>query len=243
MNKKKIIIISIAIILILALGIITKVAIDFNKESKIRNEIKEIEKVFFSSDNTSINEILDRRIIKKGPYATVEESIKAYYKNLYSTKENIFFLLDDDNFSNYLSSKNLNDDKPLYVKSRSNLKNTKAQLDENYQKYLSDINETSNKLSYLTEKDLKSYYSNFYIELTENVITSESKEVLEKEYNKAINRINIYNEVYDFLSANKGHWAIKNDRLEFDDTLLYEEYINITDKLSIEETNANEVIE
>lgn len=240
MNKKKIIILSLIIVFIIGISIAIKITIDFSKESKIRNEVKEIEKAFFASDNVNINEIFDRRIIKNGPYADVEVSIKSYYKNLYSTKENILFLLDDDNFSNYLSSKNLNDNKPLFAKSKSNLKNTKAQIDENYQKYLSEINEDTNKLVYLNDKELNTYYRNFYMELTKKVISDDEKEIMDTKYNKTMTKIIIYNEIYDFLSANKGHWAIRNDRLEFDETSLYEEYITIINKLSEKENNINE---
>ena len=58
---------------------------------------------------------------------------------------------------------------------------------------------------------------------------------LDKTYQDTLSKIDIYNEALDFLIANKGHWSIKNNVIIFDDNLLYEGYLKITDKLEVSE--------
>lgn len=232
MKKKTIIIFT--LIVIAVLGIVTKLALDLNKETKIRNEIKEISKVFdiANIDDDQVNEILSRRIVKKGHYADVEDSIKTYYINLYSDLKNLTFLLDDDNFSSYLTEKNLNDDKPTFIKSKDNLQNSKAQIEEYYTKLTNELTDKTTKLSYAAKKNLSTYYRDFYLELTTLAIADDFQTEIETAYKQANTKIDVYNEALDFLIANKGHWEVKNEVIIFDETTLYEEYLVITDKLT-----------
>lgn len=231
--KKKTIIIFILIV-IAVLGIVTKLVLDLNKETKIRNEIKEISKVFdiANIDDDQVNEILSRRIVKKGHYADVEDSIKTYYTNLYSDLKNLTFLLDDDNFSSYLTEKNLNDDKPTFIKSKDNLQNSKAQIEEYYTKLTNELTDKTTKLSYAAKKNLSTYYRDFYLELTTLAIADDFQSEIETAYKQTNAKIDVYNEALDFLIANKGHWEVKNEVIIFDETTLYEEYLVITDKLT-----------
>lgn len=237
MKKKKTIIIFIIIAIIIAF-ITTKLISDFTKETKIKDEIKEISKVFkvVNIDDDEVNEILNRRIIKSGPYKDVEDSIKKYYQNVYSNLKNLTFLLDDDNFSIYLSGDNLKEDKPNFTKSKDNLLNTKAQIDEYYNLLTDELDNKQTKIEYILDKDVSPYYQEFYLELTSLAISSDFNNELSEAYENTITKIDIYNEALDFLITNKGHWSIKDDVIIFDDTVLYEEYINITKKLEVSES-------
>lgn len=242
MKKKQLIIISIIILVIIGVFIFFKLFLDFNNETKIKNEINEIKRVA-ETNNDDIHEILDRRVVKNGPYSEVEVGIKLYYKNLYSSLDNLNFLLDDDNFSNYLSSKNLNDDKPSFIKSKNNLKNSKAQIEEYYSKFTDELTNDSTKLNIISDKELKNYYLNFYLDLTKIGITDNVTETIEKSYKSTLEKIDIYNETFDFLAANKGHWEIQNESIAFDDPVIYDEYINITNKLNSPKESELEVKE
>lgn len=237
MKKKKTIIIFIIIAIIIAF-ITTKLISDFTKETKIKDEIKEISKVFkvVNIDDDEVNEILNRRIIKSGPYKDVEDSIKKYYQNVYSNLKNLTFLLDDDNFSIYLSGDNLKEDKPNFTKSKDNLLNTKAQIDEYYNLLTDELDNKQTKIEYILDKDVSPYYQEFYLELTSLAISNDFNNELSEAYENTITKIDIYNEALDFLITNKGHWSIKDDVIIFDDTVLYEEYINITKKLEVSES-------
>lgn len=237
MNKKHYIISFVIILTIIGLTITTKVVYDLNKETKIRNEIKEINSAFKTAnlDDNHINEILNHRIIKKGHYKEVEDSIKLYYKDVYSDLKNLTFLLDDDNFTNYLTGKNLKEDSPSFIKSKDNLQNSKAQIGEYYQKLTNELTDDNIKLSYTTKYNFDTYYRNLYLELTKIVLDDNFKTNIDNQYNNTINKISTFDEALNFLIANRGHWAIKKEVIMFDETTLYEEYIKITDKLNKKE--------
>lgn len=233
MEKKHLIFFIILLLLIVGSVITFNVVTDLNDEAKIKNEIKEISKVFTIAniDDEDVNEVLDRRIIKKGIYADIENSIKQYYKALYSDLKNLTFLLDADNFTNYLSSKNIIEDGPIFLKSRSNLTNTKSQITEYYDKFTKSISIDSNKLSYM-DKSVKKYYIDFYLELTDLALADDFDKELEKEYNNAINNIDIYNQAFDFLYANRSDWEIRNSELVFEDATILDEYMKVIDQLN-----------
>lgn len=237
-SKKKILTIIIISLIVIAVAAITiKLVGDLNKETTLKNEVKEISKFMNinQNENDEINEILTRREITKGKYKNIENDIKQYYQVIYSDLQNFSFLIDNDNFNIYLSSENLNEDKPSFIKSKDNLQNTKAQIDEYYNKLIKELNDESVKLSFITEDRLDSYYRNFYLELTSLAISDNLKKELDTAYEEVLSKIEIYNEALDFLVANKGHWAIKNNVIIFDDTILYEGYLEITNKLEVSE--------
>ncbi len=237
-SKKKILTIIIISLIVIAVAAITiKLVGDLNKETTLKNEVKEISKFMNinQNENDEINEILTRREITKGKYKNIENDIKQYYQVIYSDLQNFSFLIDNDNFNIYLSSENLNEDKPSFIKSKDNLQNTKAQIDEYYNKLIKELNDESIKLSFITEARLDSYYRNFYLELTSLAISDNLKKELDTAYEEVLSKIEIYNEALDFLVANKGHWAIKNNVIIFDDTILYEGYLEITNKLEVSE--------
>lgn len=241
MEKKHLIFFIILLLFIVGSVITFNVVTDLNDEGKIKNEIKEISKVFTIAniDDEDVNEILDRRIIKKGTYADIENSIKQYYKSLYSDLKNLTFLLDADNFTNYLSSKNIVEDGPIFLKSRSNLTNTKSQITEYYDKFTKSISNDNNKLSYM-DKSAKKYYIDFYLELTDLALPEDFEQQLEKEYNNVINNIDIYNQAFDFLYANRSDWEIRNNELVFEDATILDEYMKVIDQLNKSKKEAEE---
>ena len=236
MNKKYIIYITLTIIAIISLTIILKIIFDYQKEAKIRNEIKIINNILTSEniEENAINKILDRTIIEKGEYKLVEKSIKLYYKDLYSSLSNLYFLLDEDNFSNYLSIINLKEDKPTFIKSKNNLQDSKNQIIEQYNDFYTRLTDESIKLSYIVDKNLSNYNRKFYLEIIEEINKKDFKNNITQKKNNIINKIPIYNEALDFLIVNKGHWEIRNNNIIFDTTQLYEEYSEITKKITKE---------
>lgn len=232
MKNKKLLIIGIILLIILALT--AKIALDFHKEKQIRNEIKEVTKLFGTSniDDESAKEMLERRIIDKGDYKVVEDSIKRYYKDLYSNLNNINFLLDEENEFNYLSSTNITSDMPSFTKSKDTIKNTRAQTEEYYNLFIKYLTDEEIKLGYISDSKVRKYYVDFYLELTNEVNDENLKESLLAKYNSVNNKLDIYEEALTFLENNSEHWKIKDDNIAFDTTEIYDEYILITNKLT-----------
>lgn len=233
MEKKHVIFFIILLLLIVGFIIAFNVISDLNDETKIKNEIKEIREVFTIAniDNENVNEILDRKVIKKGIYADIEVGIKQYYKSLYSDLKNLTFLLDADNFTNYLSSKNITEDGPIFLKSRSNLNNSKAQIVEYYDKFTKSLSNNNTKLSYINQNE-KKYYIDFYLELTNLALPENFESSLKDEYDNNLNNIDIYIKAFDFLYANRSNWEIRNNELVFEDATILDEYMQVIDQLN-----------
>lgn len=233
MKRKYIIIISIISLVLLATITFGKIGLDFYKETKIKEEIKEIMKYINNSNYTDqkLNEILERSVVKKGDYNEVETSIKNYYKDLANDLSNLQFLLSEDNFVNYLSADNLKEDQPNFIKSKANLVNSASQIEEVYQNINTRTTDINTKRYYIADKQVKTYYKDFYLSLIEDNITEEFTKRIKSEKNNGIEKTKTYNQVLDFLIANEGHWNLNQDIIVFDETTLYEEYLNITKSL------------
>ena len=233
MKRKYIIIISIISLVLLATITFGKIGLDFYKETKIKEEIKEIMKYINTSNYTDqkLTEILERSVVKKGDYNEVETSIKNYYKDLANDLSNLQFLLSEDNFVNYLSADNLKEDQPNFIKSKANLVNSASQIEEVYQNINTRTTDINTKRYYIADKQVKTYYKDFYLSLIEDNITEEFTKRIKSEKNSGIEKTKTYNQVLDFLIANEGHWNLNQDIIVFDETTLYEEYLNITKSL------------
>ena len=233
MKRKYIIIISIISLVLLATITFGKIGLDFYKETKIKEEIKEIMKYINTSNYTDqkLTEILERSVVKKGDYNEVETSIKNYYKDLANDLSNLQFLLSEDNFVNYLSADNLKEDQPNFIKSKANLVNSASQIEEVYQNINTRTTDINTKRYYIADKQVKTYYKDFYLSLIEDNITEEFTKRIKSEKNNGIEKTKTYNQVLDFLIANEGHWNLNQDIIVFDETTLYEEYLNITKSL------------
>lgn len=234
MEKKRIIFTCIILVLIVACFILAKVFNDLKKETRIKNEIKEIVSVLGTEniDDDDVNAILDRRIFSKGNYHIVEDSIKNYYRDLYNYQKNIAFLMDEDNFSTYLLPKNIQEDGPSFTKSISNLQTNKSQLIDKYNEFNKQITYDSVQISYIFDKDIDSYYKNLYLEFIKEYTPSTLADDVKAKYDKTIEKIDLYNDAFAFLTANASHWKVTDDVLTFDDTTLYDSYKAITEKIS-----------
>ena len=243
MKKGRIIFTCFVLLLILASFLFAKVFNDLKKETKIKNEIKEVVSVLGTEniDDDDVSAILDRRIFSKGNYHIVEDSIKNYYKDLYNYQKNITFLMDEDNFSFYLSSKNIIDDGPTFTKSISNLQTTKSQLNDKYKEFENQITNERIQISYIYDRKVDSYYKQLYLEFINDYTPSTLLEDIKTKYEDTLKRIELYNEAFAFLNANSSHWKFTDDVISFDDTTLYESYKKITDKIEKIKTETKQV--
>lgn len=233
MKKKYIFVITIIILVIISLIVAIKITTDFNKENEIKNEVQEVIKYFEKGiyNNEEINKILNRQLIIKGKYSKVEKALKEYLLDLQINLSNLEFLISEDSFSNYLSTSNLKEDRPTFVKSKNNLNNTKSQINEIYNELNNQLNDDITIKTYIDKYEVKKYYKDLYISLIENEISKNFKNSIEENKEQALNKLTIYDEIFNFLIANNRSWKINQDIIVFDNNLLYEEYIKMTDKL------------
>ena len=241
MKIKKKTIVLISIIAILLLSIIVKLSTDFYKENKLKEEIKEIVRLINTNpeNNEKIDELLNRTVIKKGKYNIVETSLKKYYKELYSDYSNLLFIIDDENFTNYLSETSLRENRPSFINTKNNIENTYNQIDALYTEVENEVKEISIKLPYISEYNLSTYYKELYLSLIDDNLGAEFINNLDKKQkfnkfiqeNKAKDKLAIYEEAIQYLSTYNNEWSIKNGVIEFKDMSYKTEYEIIMNKL------------
>lgn len=231
--KKKIIIITILVIVILAGIIGVKVFQDLKQEDELKTELDEISNMINFDDMSNFDEInkrLDETISKKD-YAVVEKAFKQYMKDFLGNTYEITEMFEDEKIVKALSAENYENDGPEF-------KQTK-QLFEDYSSRLSQCSDKYN--DFLTEEKIMSYINNknldeYYIELYRNELIGDIEEerkdkTVEESINEVINIINSAENIIDFLIENKGKWEIEDENIVFDNQNLINEYQDLINKI------------
>ena len=220
----------VALIVLLLTIIIIK---DLNQEEKLRQELNEIDSLinFDEFDYDKVNERLGKTI-SSGDYLVVEKAAKKYLKDTIDITLNYVDLVTDEKFSNVLTLENYQEDGPNFINTKLYIKETKEQIEDNKNKILNQFNNET-VLSYIENKNLDSYYIDFYKSLafsSEAEITKNKQEI-EQNINDIINTLNVYDEVIDFLISNKNDWTIEGEYIVFSNEEIHEQYNQLLLKL------------
>ncbi len=228
------ILIAIGVVVALIVLLLTIIIIkDLNQEKKLRQELNEIDSLinFDQFDYDKVNERLGKTI-SSGDYLVVEKAAKKYLKDTIDTTLNYVNLVTDEKFSNVLTIKNYQEDGPNFINTKLYIKNTKEQIEDNKNKILNQFNNET-VLSYIENKNLDSYYIDFYKSLafsSEAEITKNKQEI-EQNINVVIETLNVYDEVIDFLIENKNEWKIDGEYIIFSTDELSNQYNELLLKL------------
>lgn len=220
----------VALIVLLLTVLIIK---DLNQEEKLRQELNEIDSLinFDEFDYDKVNERLGKTI-SSGDYLVVEKAAKKYLKDTIDITLTYVNLVTDEKFSNVLTLKNYQEDGPDFINTKLYIKNTKEQIEDNKNKILNQFNNET-VLSYIENKNLDSYYIDFYKSLafsSEAEITKNKQEI-EQNINVVIDTLNVYDEVIDFLIENKNEWKIEGEYIIFSTDELSNQYNELLLKL------------
>lgn len=228
------ILIAIGVVVALIVLLLTIIIIkDLNQEKKLRQELNEIDSLinFDEFDYDKVNERLGKTI-SSGDYLVVEKAAKKYLKDTIDITLNYVTLVTDEKFSNVLTLKNYQEDGPDFINTKLYIKNTKEQIEDNKNKILNQFNNET-VLSYIENKNLDSYYIDFYKSLafsSEAEITKNKQEI-EQNIDEIINTLNVYDEVIDFLISNKNDWIIDGEYIVFSNNELHNQYNELLLKL------------
>ena len=220
----------VALIVLLLTIIIIK---DLNQEEKLRQELNEIDSLinFDEFDYDKVNERLGKTI-SSGDYLVVEKAAKKYLKDTIDITLNYVNLVSDEQFSNVLTLENYQEDGPNFINTKLYIKETKEQIEDNKNKILNQFNNET-VLSYIENKNLDSYYIDFYKSLafsSEAEITKNKQEI-EQNINVVIDTLNVYDEVINFLIYNKNNWTIEGEYIVFSNEEIHEQYNQLLLKL------------
>ena len=228
------ILIAIGVVVALIVLLLTIIIIkDLNQEEKLRQELNEIDSLinFDEFDYDKVNERLGKTI-SSGDYLVVEKAAKKYLKDTIDITLNYVTLVTDEKFSNVLTLKNYQEDGPDFINTKLYIKNTKEQIEDNKNKILNQFNNET-VLSYIENKNLDSYYIDFYKSLafsSEAEITKNKQEI-EQNINVVIDTLNVYDEVINFLIFNKNNWTIEGEYIVFSNEEIHEQYNQLLLKL------------
>ena len=228
------ILITIGVVVALIVLLLTIIIIkDLNQEEKLRQELNEIDSLinFDEFDYDKVNERLGKTI-SSGDYLVVEKAAKKYLKDTIDITLNYVDLVTDEKFSNVLTLENYQEDGPDFINTKLYIKNTKEQIEDNKNKILNQFNNET-VLSYIENKNLDSYYIDFYksLALSSEAEITKNKQEIEQNINEIINTLNVYDEVINFLITNKNDWIIEGEYIVFSNEEIHDQYNELLLKL------------
>lgn len=228
--KKKILIV-IGVIIAIIVGVIGYfVVVDLNQESKLQNELTELSNLVNEEDIDidKINKKLNT-IITTGDYAIVEKAYKNYLSDNFSNIIEMATLLNDEKITASLTVENYKEDGKDFKNTKKYLKETIQDLEECKNKYYEFLTEEK-AMSYINNKNLDSYYIDFYKnEIMGDIESERNDTTVEDSLNDVISLLQNSEKVINFLSDNKDSWNIEGENIVFnsnDLTSKYEELIN-----------------
>lgn len=228
------ILIAIGVVVALVVLLLTVLIIkDIIQEEKLRQELNEIDSLinFDEFDYDKVNERLGKTI-SSGDYLVVEKAAKKYLKDTIDITLNYVNLVSDEKFSNVLTLENYQEDGPDFINTKLYIKNTKEQIEDNKNKILNQFNNET-VLSYIENKNLDSYYIDFYksLALSSETEITKNKQEIEQNINVIIDTLNVYDEVINFLISNKNNWTIEGEYIVFSNEEIHEQYNELLLKL------------
>ncbi len=229
-SRKKKIVITIIVILVVFAGIVGYTVIsDLKQEEKLSNELSEI--VDLTSANLSdmdidkINEKLDN-IITTGDYATVEKAFKSYMKDAFNSLLQIVDVLEDEKITTLLTVENYSKDGKEFTDSKKYISDMIKKLEtykEDYHKYMNK----EKAMSYIENKGLDSYYTDLYEKEYIGDINSLDLSELDDSIDELISILKMEEEVLNLLSDDPNSWTIQGKNIVFSDNNILDKYNNL----------------
>lgn len=232
---KKKVLISIVIIVVILLVIFGYfIAKDLMQEEKLLSELDEIN-TLVNSENINIDEINAKlnSTITNGDYAIVEQAFKSYLKDSFNTSMKIAELLNDERITNVLTVENYKKDGKEFKETKEYINNTKEELEKRKKEY-NEFLTTDKAMSYITDKGLDSYYTDWYRDELIGDMESEQDKTVANSIDDIIELLNKSEDTIDFLAQNKNNWQIEGENIVFSNENLSNKYNELLDKLTEE---------
>ena len=230
--KKKILTILGVILAIIVLLITYFVVADLNQENKLKKELTEIIDLV-NEENIDLDKINKKlnTIITTDDYAKVEESFKNYLKDSFDNTIELSSLLNDERIESSLTVENYKEDGADFKNTKAYLNETINSLEECKNKYYEFLSE-ENAMSYINNKNLDSYYIDFYKnEIVKDIENEKNDKTIENSVNDVISLLKNVEKVINFLSDNKDAWQIEGENIVFNSDALTNQYIELIDNL------------
>ena len=213
LNKVILTILLLLVILVVAIGIvfggriINKVKLDRELENLVSKDI-------------STEELSNENLVTSGDFAVVEQTIKDYFKDYSELRKQFMDKVNDTKLQSILTPENYNQDGPDFAESISYINTTKEEFNSIADKLL-DLLSKENIVARIENEDISDYYKDLYKGyLIEN---NDLSKTFQESYQDTVDDKILMNNLYDneikilnFLTENKGHWEVLDNKLTFD---------------------------
>lgn len=213
LNKVILTILLVLVIFVVAIGIVFGGRI-INK-AKLDRELENL----VSKDITS-EDLSNSVSVTSGDFAVVEQTVKEYFKEYSDLRKQFMDKVNDKKIQSILTPENYNQDGPEFMESISYINTTKEEFNSIADKLL-DLLSKENIVARIENEDISDYYKDLYkgyfIENNDLSVT------FQESYQDTVDDKTLMNNLYDneikilnFLTENKGHWEVLENKLTFD---------------------------
>lgn len=232
LNKVILTILLILVILVIAIGIIYGGRI-INK-AKLDKELENL-----VSKDVSVEEIENTETITSGDFATVEETVKQYFKEYTDLKNQFTEKMNDEKIQTILIPENYNNDGPEFEDSINYINKTKEEFNQIADSLMVLLSK-ENIESRIENEDISDYYKELYkgYFIEDNELSSTFQESHQDIVDSKTLMNNLYNnqiKILNFLKENKAHWEVLDGKLAFDNEELTNTYNDMKNNLFIEQ--------
>ena len=228
---KKKILITLAVLVIIVVGIIAFFVVsDIQQEKKFNDEMLALENMM-NTDELDFEAIYEKTdlIVTKGDYGIIEKAIKSYIKDTALVAEKIIDTMNSEEFGTIISIENFEEDGKEFTESKEFIKTTRENLEQYKEDYGNQFDEEK-IMSYINDKNLDEYYVDLY---KNEVLTvsQEDNQTVQDSIDQVIDLLDKMEDVIDYLIENKDDWNVIDGSLMFLDQDKLDEYQDILSRI------------
>ena len=231
LNKVILTILLILVIFVVAIGIIYGGRI-INK-AKLDRELENL-----VNSGSSSEKLENTTTVTSGEFAVVEETVKEYFKEYSNLRQQFMKRVNDSKLQSVLTPENYEQDGPEFTESIKYINTAKEEFN-NIADELLNILSTENIETRIQDKDIGDYYKDLYkgYFIDNNDLSSTFQETYQDTLDDRTLMNNLYDneiEILSFLTENKEHWEVLDNKLTFDDQELANTFNNMKSNLFAE---------
>ena len=228
---KKKILITLAVLVIIVVGIIAFFVVsDIQQEKKFNDEMLALENMM-NTDELDFESIYEKKdlIVTKGDYGIIEKAIKSYIKDTALVAEKIIDAMNSEEFGAIISIENFEEDGKEFTESKEFIKTTRENLEQYKEEYGNQFDEEK-IMSYINDKNLDEYYVDLY---KNEVLTvsQEDNQTVQDSIDQVIDLLDKMEDAIDYLIENKDDWNVIDGSLMFLDQDKLDEYQDILSRI------------
>ena len=214
LNKVILTILLILVIFVVAIGIIYGGRI-INK-AKLDRELENL-----VNSGSSSEKLENTTTVTSGEFAVVEETVKEYFKEYSNLRQQFMKRVNDSKLQSVLTPENYEQDGPEFTESIKYINTAKEEFN-NIADELLNLLSTENIETRIQDKDIGDYYKDLYkgYFINNNDLSSTFQETYQDTLDDRTLMNNLYDneiEILSFLTENKEHWEVLDNKLTFDD--------------------------